>query len=174
MVERMTFQTDDPATWGLRDELLPGDIEAIRRITEATGMFHSPEVDVAEELVRDRLARGTASDYLFLVGLLDDLVVAWACFGAIACTFGSFDLYWIVTDPRYQGRGLGRRLLTEVEQRVLTAGGARLFVDTSARPQYEPTRRFYANSGYHEAARVPDFYTAGEAKVIFVKNLPAV
>ena len=47
-----------------------------------------------------------------------------------------------------------------------------LYVETSSRPQYEPTRAFYGRLGYHVAAELPDFYGPGDGQVIFAKRLP--
>ncbi len=49
------------------------------------------------------------------------------------------------------------------------AGGSRVYVETSSRPLYEPTRAFYLARGYREEARLPDFYGPGDAKVMYVK-----
>ncbi|MCG2778221.1 MAG: GNAT family N-acetyltransferase, partial [Desulfobacterales bacterium] len=40
----------------------------------------------------------------------------------------SYDLYWIAVPPDFQGKGLGRRLLKEVEKRISSAGGKRSYV----------------------------------------------
>ena len=45
----------------LRHELVPADRQAVRAIVERTGFFSPAEVDVAVELVDERLARGEAS-----------------------------------------------------------------------------------------------------------------
>ena len=50
-------------------------------------------------------------------------------------------------------------------------GGRRVYVDTSSRDQYEPTRAFYRACGYAEVARLDHFYADGDGKVIFVKAL---
>jgi GNAT superfamily N-acetyltransferase len=146
------------------------DREAIREIVESTGMFHAHEVEIAIELVAERLARGPASGYEFLFAEEDGRVVGYGCFGPIPLTRGSFDLYWIVVDRARQGRGLGRRLLGEVERLVREAGGRALYAETSGREAYEPTRRFYECHGYSAEAVLRDFYAPGDDKVVFVKR----
>jgi hypothetical protein len=44
-------------------------------------------------------------------------------------------------------------------------------VETSSRPLYEPTRRFYLACGYRLEAQLEDFYAPGDGKVIFLKVL---
>jgi hypothetical protein len=46
-----------------------------------------------------------------------------------------------------------------------------VYVETSSRDQYEPTRRFYLKCGYRVDAVLEDFYAPGDGKVIFVKAL---
>jgi len=154
-----------------RDEPRAADLARVREIVEATGFFSGEESAVAVELLDDRLAKGPASDYRFLFGEEEARIVGYAAYGRIALTRGSWDLYWIVVDPAAQGRGAGRALLVESERRIAMAGGERVYVETSSRPQYEPTRRFYERCGYHVAAALEDFYAPGDGKVIFVKRV---
>jgi hypothetical protein len=44
-------------------------------------------------------------------------------------------------------------------------------VETAGRADYAPTRAFYEARGYRAAARLPDFYAAGDDQVIYVKAL---
>lgn len=157
----------------LRDDVRPGDAAAIRAIVRSSGFFHDHEIDVAVELVEDRLSRGPASDYRFLLADAGGRTVGYACYGEIACTVGSYDLYWIAVHEEWRGRGLGRRLLAETERRIAASGGRRVYVETSSRPQYEPTRGFYERCGYTVAATLADFYAPGDGKVIFCKVVGA-
>jgi GNAT superfamily N-acetyltransferase len=159
----------------LRSAVRPGDAAAVRRLVEATGFFHPAEVDIAAELVIETLARPESADYRFLFA--DDregLLAGYACFGPIPLTVGSWDLYWIAVDPSRQRTGLGRLLLAASEARARAEGAARFFVDTSGRPQYEPTRAFYERCGYTAAARLADFYAPGDAKVVYHRPLGPV
>lgn len=143
-------------------------------MVESTGFFHPPEVDVAVELVDERLARGEASGYFFIFADdAEDRPIGYACYGPIACTLGSFDLYWIAVDGGVQGRGLGQELVRRSEELIRAAGGRHVYIETSGRPLYEPTRRFYARCGYELAAELEDFYAPGDAKLIYRKALPA-
>ena len=157
----------------LREDVVPSDCDAVRAIVEGTGFFRPDEVDVAVELVDERLAKGPESGYLFVFAEIDGEPAGYACYGPIACTTASYDLYWIAVAPRWQRGGLGRRLLAEVERLVAAAGGERIYIDTSGKPQYAPTRGFYERNGYQIAARLADFYAPGDDRVICVKILSA-
>lgn len=154
----------------VRTEPHARDRARVREITVATEMFHPPEVDVAVELVDDRLAKGASSDYHFAFADIEARTAGYACYGWNSMTASSWELYWIAVDPSAQGKGIGRRLLDIVETDVAKRGGTRLYVETSGRPIYLPTRAFYLATGYSIAAELPDFYASGDAKVIFVKT----
>jgi GNAT superfamily N-acetyltransferase len=154
-----------------RTQPRPEDVAAIRKIVESTGFFYSHEVDVAVELVESRLKDGEASGYYFLFA--EDAAgrtIGYACYGPVPCTIGSFDLYWIAVDQNCRGGGLGRLLLAEVEQRVAAMRGRRVYIETSSRPLYEPTRAFYRRCGYVEEARLVDFYDTGDDKIIYSRS----
>lgn len=155
----------------LRAEATSADRDRVRAIVVATDMFHPPEADVAVELVDDRLANGTASDYHFLFADEGATTLGYACYGYNEMTASSWELYWIAVDPACQGKGVGRLLLAQAERDIAAHSGTRLYVETSGRAQYAPTRAFYLASGYEIGAELPDFYAPGDGKVIFVKVL---
>lgn len=157
---------------GFRDEPRGTDLGRVREMVDATGFFDAAEAAVAVELVDDRLARGPGSDYRFVFAEDAERTIGYACFGRVPLTLASWDLYWIVVDPSAQGRGAGRALLAESERRIALAGGGRIYVETSSRPAYEPTRRFYERCGYVVAATLEDFYKPGDGKMIYLKVLP--
>lgn len=156
-----------------RREARQADVDAVREIVASTGFFSAAEIDVAVELVEDRVARGSASDYRFIFAdqQAGGRTVGYACYGPIACTVGSFDLYWIAVHDAQRGAGLGRQLLRETERHIAADGGRRIYIETSSRPQYEPTRAFYEKCGYIVQAHLQDFYAPGDGKLILVKSL---
>ena len=154
-----------------RDELRPTDREAVRNMVCATGMFRPNELDVAVELVEDFLAQGAKSGYHFVLAEEDSRVVGYVCFGPITVTLHSYDLYWIVVDPGWQGRGLGRSLLQRAEAQIKALGGTQVYIETSGQMQYQPTRNFYDRCGYELTATIADFYAPGDDKLIYVRRL---
>jgi GNAT superfamily N-acetyltransferase len=153
-----------------RKEVRPEDREDVVRLVAKTGFFSAEEILIATELIDERLSKGDESGYFFLFAEEDERLVGYACFGPIPGTLQSFDLYWIVVDPSLQGRGIGRLLLDAAEREMAGQGGGRIYIDTSSRPQYEPTRCFYKACGYCEDAFLEDFYAPGDGKIIFVKS----
>jgi GNAT superfamily N-acetyltransferase len=158
-------------TLSFRDQPRPEDEEAVRRLVTATGFFHDFEIDVAAELVRERLEKGLPSGYLFLLAEQDGRLLGYTCYGEIACTKGSYDLYWIAVDPAAQGQGLGRTLMARTEDAIRAQNGRAVYAETSGKPQYQPTRAFYERFGFTAAASLPDFYDLGDDKIIYVRTL---
>jgi len=157
---------------GFRSTVTEKDLQWVREITDSTGFFYPEEVDTAVELVEDRLAKGPRCGYHFLFAEQDGETVGYTSFGPIACTRESYDLYWIVVSGRYRGKGLGTQLLEQSEEAIASLGGARVYIETSARPLYEPTRAFYLARGYTQIAELEDFYAPGDAKAMYLKVMP--
>jgi ribosomal protein S18 acetylase RimI-like enzyme len=153
--------------WALRRE----DPERILHLVAATGFFSPEEQQIAIELAEERFAKGVASGYEFVTAEQNGRLVGYACYGPIAGTKSSHDLYWIAVHPELQRRGLGQRLMELAEAGIRKTGGTRVYVDTSSRKQYAPTRAFYERAGYTKAALLDDFYAPGDGKVIYVKVL---
>ena len=152
-----------------RQKIRPSDRTAVRHIAESTGYFSGAEIAIAVELVEERLSRGADSGYHFLFMESEGDVIGFSCFGPIPATLSSFDLYWIVVRHDFQGQGAGRKMLAMSESSIQGAGGRRIYAETSARDQYESTRRFYEARGYRQAGFLPDFYAPGDGKIIYVQ-----
>ncbi len=153
-----------------RTEILPGDEVRIREMIISTGFFYDIEVEVAVELADEKLRDGKKSSYQFIFAERDGVTVAYSCFGLIAGTECSFDLYWIVTHNDFRGEGIGKRLLEETHRQIAEQGGRNVIAETSSLEKYQPTRKFYQHMGYHEAGLIHDFYKEGDGKVTFVKR----
>jgi len=147
------------------------DLAAVRQIAESTGFFYPEEVDTAVELVEDRLSKGPRCGYHFLFAEQDGRTVGYTSFGPVACTKESYDLYWIAVSGDYRGKGLGTQLLEQTEEAIASFGGTRVYIETSARPFYAPTRAFYIARGYAQIAELEDFYAPGDAKAMYLKVL---
>ncbi len=156
----------------LRRTVRESDAGAVADLTEATGFFNSGEVEVAVELVMERLSKGQSSGYHFLFAEDESgRILGYVCFGPIPCTQSSFDLYWIVVHPRSQGLGLGKRLMKATEAEVLALGGSRVYIETSSRELYQFTRRFYEICGYSLEAVFTDFYAPKDDKLVYCRPL---
>ena len=194
----MTTRVPTPVLSGapvLMAPLRAADRPRVEAILRATSVFRDEEVEVALELFdeafgtrREPVAANTAPaattpvpadatlappDYLFVgaFGSTSRSLLGYACYGPTPATDRTYDLYWIAVDPGVQGTGTGTRLIAEVERRLEHDGARLLVIETSSRPEYEPTRHFYTSRGYTEAARVGEFYAPGDDRVIYTKRL---
>jgi D-alanine-D-alanine ligase len=166
MINRDTSYINN-ITW--REEPVPTDIGDIVSIVRSTGFFNAEELDVAAELVEERLAKGTASGYYFLFLELDKRVTGYSCFGPIPGTLESFDLYWIAVHNESRGMGLGKTIMERSEKEIAKMSGNRIYVETSSKELYIPTRKFYERCGYSIGAVLKDFYASEDDKIIYVK-----
>lgn len=133
--------------------------------------FNQAEVDCALELVDIYLDDPDQKDYC--VAVAEDtasVVHAYACWGPVPLTKGTYDLYWIATHPNARGSGYGQALMDFVERSVSEQKGRLLVVETSAKDSYEGTIAFYRRLGYEEASLMKDFYDVGDDRLIFVKR----
>jgi GNAT superfamily N-acetyltransferase len=149
----------------------PADRDRIRNIVESSGFFNCEEIEVAVELAEERLAKGEKSGYFFVFAEMEGRMVGYACFGPISGTQCSFDLYWIAVEDGCRGTGIGKGLLYKAEESIRVMGGRRIYVETSSRELYEPTRAFYRNNGYRLEAALEDFYAPGDSRNTYVRVL---
>ena len=159
----------DQITW--REEPRASDIQRVREIIISSGFFSEDEIEVAVELVQERLQKGAESGYYFLFAEEDQKVTGYSCFGPIPCTVESYDIYWIAVQQELRRSGLGAVILNKVEERIREMGGKRIYVETSSREQYRPTRSFYSRCGYRKEATLENFYSTGDHKVIYLRTL---
>lgn len=154
-----------------RAEPLEKDRADIRSLLGSSGFFRPREIEVAIELIDDRLAKGSASEYLFLFAEAGDQIAGYVCYGPVTMTEGRFELYWIAVDASRRGQGIGKLLLGRAEAHMRELGGKYAYSETSSRAIYRSTREFYHKQGYREVAQVPFFYADDDDKVILMKTL---
>ncbi len=154
-----------------RSAVMAHDVGRVRSLVTDTGFFSAAEVDIAGELVTERLTKGIRSGYHFVL----------AERGA-----GTRGLRLLRPDRRHgrlvrslldrrraggAGQGARRASLCPGRERPCAGPGAkRIYADTSSSDRYAPTRGFYQRMGFAEQARLPDFYAPGDGKVVYVKT----
>lgn len=139
-------------------------------ILDGTSEFTSEEKAVALELIDIYLEQGEVSGYHILVAQMEFIASGFICYGPTPMTEGTWDVYWIAVASDKQGHGLGRALLGYAEKHIIEKNGRLIVIETSSKPEYERTRKFYTLMEYRLIARVPDFYSTGDDKVIFGKR----
>jgi len=150
---------------------LPADTPALLAAAEGTDVFYPHEIETLEEVLADFHREGEEYGHLALTWHEADVPAGLVYLAPVAMTDRTWELWWILVSKELQGRGTGRRLLELAESEVRQRAGRLLLIETSSLPHYEATRRFYRKNGYAEVARVPDFYRAGDDKLIYAKTL---
>jgi ribosomal protein S18 acetylase RimI-like enzyme len=139
-------------------------------LIRATGFFTAAEVGVAEELMDVYLERPDQKDYGVVVVESDGGAPAgYMTWGPTPLAEDAYDLYWMAVAPSEQGKGRGKELVRWLEAEVGRRNGRVIIIETSSQPKYHGTRQFYIDLGYKEVARIPDFYRAGDDRVIYAK-----
>ncbi len=146
------------------------DKPAVMAIIKDTPEFEPAEVPVAEEVL-DSYLFSPGEGYQALVAEDDAGVAGYIIYGSTPLTQATWDIYWTAVSRSRRGQGIGRSLLTEAERNIKQAGGKLILIETSGKPNYLPTRRFYRKSGYRQACRIKDFYAPGDNRITFEKRL---
>lgn len=150
-----------------RTEINRDDLENVREILHSGGFFYDFEIAVGIEFVEETLESDGESNCHFLFAELDGTTIGYTCFGQIACTKHSWDLYWIGVHNDSRGSGLGKKLMNETENIIRTLGGKAIYIETSSREKYLPTQKFYDSCGCKLIASIKDFYDEGDDKMIY-------
>ena len=146
------------------------DREPLAALIRRIETFSQEEVQCAIELV-DLALTPNNPDYTLLVADRDGTLVGYVCYGPTPMTEGTFDLYWIASDPAVRGQGVGASLIAGMEADMRRRDARVIRVETSATEAYGPTRGFYASMKYTEEARIRDFYKVGDDLIMLTKRL---
>jgi ribosomal protein S18 acetylase RimI-like enzyme len=110
-------------------------------------------------------------DYQVLVALIGGQLAGYVCFGPTPMTDGTFDLYWICSEPSLRGKGIGAGLVAAMEGDLRRRKARLVRVETSATEDNGPARGFYQSMRYLEEARFRDFYKVGDDLILLKKKL---
>ena len=155
----------------LPSQVTEQDVKAIRQMVERAGVFSPEEIDVAEELAQDAATQQGDSHYQFILAEEEGVLAGYSCFGRIPLTDERYDLYWLVTEKSLARRGIARMVLAQTEAAIKALDGKAIYAETSSREIYQPAWRCYESAGFTLAARVTDFYSKGDDKLLYVKFL---
>ena len=155
-----------------RHEVLESDIEKVYSIVKSTGFFREDEILIARELAEEAFSKGQKiSGYNFIFAEIDGEVAGYTCYGEIPCTIGSYDLYWIAVDNSRRGSGIGKLLMEKTEHEIKKINGRMIYIETSNKPLYEPTKKFYLSCNYKIEVILKDFYAPQDDKIIYSKKI---
>jgi ribosomal protein S18 acetylase RimI-like enzyme len=146
------------------------DAKKIQEVLEGVKAFTPEEISVATSIV-DEALRGSMA-YRFLVAAdQHDTVLGYICYGQVPMTSGTWDIYWIAVSKRFQRGHIGALLLRGAEEDIRSERGRLILIETSTKPSYRSTRKFYQGMGYRVKARIEQFYSEKDDKLVYCKYL---
>jgi ribosomal protein S18 acetylase RimI-like enzyme len=148
-------------------DLASTDREPIADLLEQSGAFSAEEIAVALEMVD----AGLTGEYTALVAAVGASVRGYICVGPTPLTRSTWHMYWLCVHPIAQRIGVGQALERRASDLIRRAGGERVVVETSGRPDYQRSRRFYERAGYRVAGRIADYYKTGDDCVFYCRVL---
>ncbi|MEO1208220.1 MAG: GNAT family N-acetyltransferase [Cyanobacteria bacterium J06638_20] len=142
------------------------DHDALIALATASGLFEPDQTD----LLSDMLRSPQEEDVWFAD---DDGTgpVGVAYLAPEKMTYGTWNLYWIAVHPAQQRQGRGKAILSHVQQWLMDRSERILLVETAGTDDFAYVRKFYADNGFENEARIRDFYDAGVDKIVFRKAL---
>lgn len=145
------------------------DMAALTAVIDESSLFPSEMLD---DMISGYFSGEASNDFWLTMDGADGAgPMAIAYYAPERMTQGTWNLLLIAVHPDYQSRGQGAALLKHIEDALAARGERLLLVETSGLPEFDRTRAFYLKCGYHEEARIREFYQAGEDKIVFRKVL---
>ncbi len=142
------------------------DVPALKDVLDTTGLFPS---DMLSDMLAPALAGETEA--FWLTCRHGGKAVGFCYIAPEEFTDGTWNMLALAVHPDFQGNGIGAALVRAAELHLRDKGQRILVVDTSGSNDFSLARKFYAQSGYEEEARIRDFWADGDDKVIFRKAL---
>jgi ribosomal protein S18 acetylase RimI-like enzyme len=122
----------------------------------------TPYIDRALEVL-ELAERGHDPEHRALVIARDGTVAGLALFGTITGTQYAARLYTAVLAPGVQANDVGTRLMRSVGDAARSAGARFILAELPDDPAIGAVLGLLRDQGFHEEARVPDFYREGVA-----------
>lgn len=145
------------------------DIAAVVALSETSGLFDADGIELIKGRLSDYMS---GNDDLWFAAVDKDIE------GAIYCipepmTDGTWNVLMLIVSPDSHGQGYGQALMNFIEETLAARNARLMIVETSSLDGFERARAFYPKCGYTEEARIKNFYTTGDDKVVFSKAIEA-
>jgi ribosomal protein S18 acetylase RimI-like enzyme len=145
---------------------------SINFLAKKIPQFTEEDISCIDELWRESFRSKTDPDrYHFVIAAKNNKIVGFACYGHRPLTIGTYDFYWLGVDPDLQHQGIGRMLMTAVEDQIKSQGGYLMILETSSKDEFTNAREMYRVFGYERQVEIADFYKPGDGLVIYTKRL---
>jgi len=161
----------DQLSFSLREHVVPADRAGIFTLLNAGGFFYPHEMAYGMGLFDEHLLKGDNSSYQFMLYEKEKQILACGCFGVLPLTDRRYHLHWIAVAVGNIGQGIGKKLETAIITRIRMQGGVKVYAEISNRGYHERARKFYEHCGYKPETVIPNYYGAGDDKLLYVKDL---
>lgn len=143
------------------------DLEGLKEVLDSSELFPS---EYLEDMISDFLNNPDTEDIWF-TQIENNKNVAIGYCAPEKLTDGTYNLYAIAVKKELQGKGIGKQMMSYIENLLREKLKRILIVETSSDQQFELTREFYAKLNYKHEATIRDFWKENEHKVVFWKKL---
>lgn len=143
------------------------DIPALKTVLDGTGLFPG---DLLPDMLGGFLS-GQGSEDIWMTCEKDGVAIGFCYAAPEALTQGTWNMLAIAVLPSEQGCGAGGAIVAALEDRLRSDGNRILIADTSGTDEFAQTREFYSRNGYSLEARIRDFWSEGDDKIVFRKAL---
>ena len=143
------------------------DISDLKKVLDSIDLFPSEMLD---DMITDYLNNPNTQEIWFTAVENNKPISIGFC-APEKLTEGTYNLYAIGVRNDVQGKGVGRKMMTFIENYLRENGHRILIVDTSGTDDFKMTRKFYQNLNYNQEAVIRDFWKEGDDKVIFWKKI---
>jgi ribosomal protein S18 acetylase RimI-like enzyme len=138
-------------------KIYKSDIDGLKNVLNTIDLFPSEMLDETEKI--------------WFTWIQQEIPVSIGYCAPEELTDKTYNLYAIGVKNDLQNKGIGKAMMTFIEEYLKREGKRVLIVETSSMPEYENTRAFYLKIGYTQEAVIRDFWKEGDDKVIFWKKL---
>jgi len=147
-------------------DLTRADLYAVTSVLDDTQLFPAELLaDMAEPFLDQR------ENHIWRVARHRGAVIGFAYCEPERMTEGCWNLLAIAVVSSSQGTGIGQAIVADIASAVDRAGGRVLLVETSGLEAFKRTRAFYEQLGFDREARIRDYYSDGEDKIVFWKRI---
>lgn len=143
------------------------DLPALRNVLDGTGLFPS---DLLPDMLGGFLSNKSSED-IWMTCEKDGAAIGFCYAAPEALTEGTWNMLAIAVLPTEQGCGAGGAIVAALEDRLRSDGHRIVIADTSGTEEFAQTRAFYQKNGYALEARIRDFWSVGDDKIVFWKAL---